>query len=71
MKTTINGHTVSYEENVHSGIYYLSHELDAQEQKVFFDQAYNHGHAVFEDHAGYKFNLIHHGGEYQLVKAIT
>jgi hypothetical protein len=69
-KVIINGHTVSYDELLHAGIYYLVHELDAEEQKVFFDQAYNHGHAIFEDHMGYKFNLVHHGSEYQLVKPV-
>ena len=67
-KTIINGHTVSYDDNLHAGIYYLSHQLDIQEQKVFFDEAYNRGYAIFEDHLGYKFKLVHHGGEYQLVK---
>ena len=33
-----------------------------REVKVFFDEAYNHGSAVFEDHAGTKFKLIHNGG---------
>ena len=67
-KTIINGHTVSHDDSVSHGIYYLIHELDAQEQKVFFDQAYNTGVAVFEDHMGYKYKLVHHGAEYQLVK---
>ena len=68
MKVMINGHTVEYDESLHAGIYYLSRQLDAQEQKVFFDEAYNRGYATFEDHMGYKFKLIHHAGEYQLVK---
>ena len=64
----INGHIVAHDESVSRGIYYLIHELDAQEQKVFFDQAFNQGAATFEDHMGYKYKLIHHGAEYQLVK---
>jgi len=64
----IDGHTVSYDESLHAGIYYLAHELDSKEQKVFFDQAYNRGSATFEDHNGFKFKLEHHGGEYELVK---
>ena len=65
MKTIINGHTVEHDESVRQGIYYLMRQLDAQEQKVFFDQAYNQGSALFEDHMGYKYKLIHHGAEYQ------
>ncbi len=67
-KVIINGHTVSYDDALHAGVYYLIHQLDQPEQKVFFDQAYNHGTAVFEDHMGYKFKLVHNGAEYQLVK---
>ena len=70
MKATIHGHTVSYDEkSVSSGARYLSLELDGQEAKVFFDQAYSHGSATFEDHMGYKYKLIHNGAEYSLVKA--
>jgi hypothetical protein len=68
-KTFVYGHIVSHDERANPGIYYLTRQLDAQEAKVFFDQAYNHGSALFEDHMGYKFKLIHHGAEYQLVKA--
>ena len=68
-KIIILGHTVSYDDNSRSGIYFLTHELDAQEQEVFFDQAYSHGFAVFEDHMDKKYKLVHHGSEYQLVKS--
>jgi hypothetical protein len=68
MKTIIHGHTVEYDEKTSAGLRYLSRELDDEEAKVFFDEAYNYGHAVFEDHFGYKFKIIHHGGEYQLAK---
>jgi len=44
------------------------YRINAEEQKVFFDQAYEHGSAIFEDHMGYKYKLIHNGSEYQLVK---
>ncbi|MCX6721012.1 MAG: hypothetical protein NT026_00140 [Candidatus Staskawiczbacteria bacterium] len=69
MKITIHGHIVEYDNDTAAGMRYLSRELDGVEAKVFFDQAYNHGSAVFEDHFGYKFKLVHHGGEYQLIKA--
>ena len=68
MKSLIHSHTVEYDEKTSAGLRYLSRELDDQEAKVFFDQAYNYGSAVFEDHMGYKYKLIHNGGEYKLVK---
>ena len=68
-KTTIHGHIVSYDPAIHEGIYYLSMRIGQDEAKVFFDEAYNRGSAVFEDHMGYKYKLIHNGGEYQLVRA--
>jgi hypothetical protein len=69
-KTVIFGHTVSYDDViVAGGIYFLARQINVQEAKIFFDEAYDHGSAVFQDHRGYKFKLVHHGGEYQLVKA--
>jgi len=68
MKTIIKNHTVEHDESTRAGVRYLIYELDAEEAKVFFDQAFNQGYAVFEDHSGYKFKLIHHGSEYQLEK---
>jgi len=67
-KTVIWGHTVSYEESVSHGMYFLSRQINAEEAKVFFDEAYNRGHAVFQDHAGYKFKLVHESGGYKLTK---
>ncbi len=67
-KTRVLNHIVSHDDSVNHGIYYLTRELDAQEIEVFFNEAYNRGSAVFEDHMGYKYKLIHHGSEYQLVK---
>lgn len=68
-KTIIKGHTVCHDASVSAGVRYLIYEIDAQEARAFFNEAYNHGFAVFEDHAGYKYKLIHHGSEYQLVKS--
>ena len=67
-KITLHGHIVSYdEETTMSAIRYLK-ELNAQEIKVFFDQAYNHGFAVFQDRYASHFKLVHQTGEYQLLK---
>ena len=68
MKTTIKGHIVSFDEEAHNGVRYLLYQIDWQEAKVFFNEAHRHNSAVFEDHFGTKFKLIHHGGEYQLEK---
>jgi hypothetical protein len=68
-KTTINGHIVSHDESVNAGIRYLLHLIEEKESRVFFDQAYSHGFAYFEDQMGYNYKLIHHGSEYQLIKA--
>ena len=65
---TILGHAVSYDSSIYDGIRYLS-RLDPNESRVFFDEAYNKGSAMFEDHLGTKFKLVHAGGAYQLVKA--
>lgn len=67
-KRIIFGRTVSYDKSVEKGVYYLSMELDDDQKKVFFDQAYSKGRAVFEDHSGIKFELIYSGSEYQLKK---
>ena len=63
----INGHIVSHDSSMGDAVRYLI-RIGAQESKAFFDEAYNHESAIFEDHLGYKFKLIHHGSEYQLVK---
>ena len=68
-KTIINGHTVAHDESVSEGIRYLMYRINAQESKVFFDEAFAHGSAIFEDHMGYKYKLIHNGAEYELTKA--
>jgi hypothetical protein len=68
VKTVIFGHTVSHDESVSQGIYFLARQLSIEEAKVFFDEAYNKGHAIFQDHLGFRFKLIHHNDEYQLVK---
>ena len=65
----VSGHIVCHDETVAEGLRYLMYKIDHEEAKVFFDEAFGHGYATFEDHMGYKYKLIHHGGEYQLVKA--
>ncbi len=69
MKITILGHTVSYEENAKSGIYYLAYQIDAPEKKVFFDQAYSKGSAAFEDQDGRNYKLVLSGPEYKLIRS--
>jgi hypothetical protein len=68
METTINGHIVSHDDATEVGVRYLI-RIGAAESKVFFDEAYNRGSVIFEDHMGYKFKLTHNGSEYDLTKA--
>ena len=68
-KTTINGHPVAYDAVAYEGIKYLMERISDLEAKVFFDQAYSHGFAMFEDHSSHKYKLSYHYGEYQLEKA--
>ncbi len=65
METTLHGHIVSYDPSAELGIQYLMYR-NGDEVKVFFDEAYNHGYAIFEDHAGTKFKLLHNGDKYEL-----
>ena len=67
-KTIIWGHTVVHDDSVTQGMYFLTRQINAQEAKVFFDEAYNYGSATFQDHMGYKYKLVHGGVEYKLVK---
>lgn len=69
MKTTIQGHVVSYEQNASRGIRYLTQMIDPKEAKVFFDQAYSRGSADFEDQMGVNYRLTLSGPEYQLIRA--
>ena len=64
---TINGHEVAYDPNFIDGMRYLV-RIGAEEAKVFFDEAYEHGNAKYEDHMGTKYNLVHNGGGYQITK---
>lgn len=67
-KTMIDGHIVSHDESLSEGMRYLMYQINPQERKVFFDEAYRRGSAEFKDHMGYNYKLIHGGGEYQLVR---
>ncbi|MFA6190166.1 MAG: hypothetical protein WC711_01475 [Candidatus Staskawiczbacteria bacterium] len=68
MKTRIKGHIVEHDATVSKGIRYLIYEINAEEAKVFFDHAFSHGSATFEDHMGIIYKLVHHGSEYKLIK---
>jgi len=66
-KVTINGHTVSYDDiKAREAVRYLI-RMGTEESKVFFEQAYHHKSAVFEDHQGCKFKLSHTEDGYDLV----
>jgi len=53
----IRGFKVRYEEGDQSGINYLFYDLDAEESRVFFDQAKQKKYAAFEDDKEGQFSL--------------
>jgi hypothetical protein len=67
-KVEIHGFTVAYEENSREGVAYLRDDLDANEARVFFDQAKMKGSAEFEDDDDRQFTLSYHENEYTLIK---
>jgi len=66
MKTFIKGHTVEYDDDAKGGVRYLTYLIDAEEAKVFFNQAFSRGSASFEDQMGYDYKLSLNGSEYRL-----
>jgi len=68
-ETHIDGHKVLYEENAWGGMDYLMMHLDAQESKVFFDQARSKGHIKFEDAVNKHYTLSHSNGVYTITRA--
>jgi len=53
----IRGFKVRYEEGDQNGINYLLYDLDAEESRVFFDQAKQKKYAAFEDDKEDQFSL--------------
>jgi len=64
----INGKRVAHEKDVEEGIKYLMFKISDLEAKVFFDQAYKFGFAMFQDRLRHKFKLSYHDGKYALEK---
>jgi len=62
----INGHRVAHKSGLGEGIKYLMYRLSDQEAKVFFDQAYKFGFAMFEDHQRRNYKLTYKSGSYRL-----
>lgn len=67
-KTFIHGFPVTYEENAEPGVRHLREDLDADEARVFFDQARLRGSAAFEDDGDRQFTLFHRAGAYILAR---
>lgn len=64
----IHGHKVKYEDNEQAGINYLLYDLDAQESKVFFNEAKRNKYAEFEDDKEGQFTLSYNAdGSYSLM----
>lgn len=58
----LNGYYLKYDDgetNAIYGINYLRYDLNAQESKVFMDEARNTGQAQFEDHYDRQFTMIY------------
>jgi len=70
-KIYIGGYYVKYddqERNISYGVYYLQYDLNAEELRVFLDQARSKGQAEFEDRAGRNFTLMYNNdGTYTLL----
>jgi len=53
----IRGFKVRYEEGDQGGINYLLYDLDAEESRVFFNEAKRNKYAAFEDDKEGQFSL--------------
>lgn len=65
-KLSIHGYSLNYDYADYDGVRYLYDQLSADESKVFFKQAYEHGEAQFEDRYKKNFSITYKGGEYTL-----
>jgi hypothetical protein len=64
----IHGFRVKHEENEQAGIKYLLYDLDAQESKVFFNEARRNRYAEFEDDREGQFTLSYNSdGSFTLI----
>lgn len=64
----INSHEISYDDvTAGDAVRYLIH-MGGVEAKVFFDEALSHGSAVFEDHFGHKYKLVHTPEGFNLIR---
>lgn len=63
----LHDHYLNYDEADYVGIEYLRDQLSEEEVKVFFDQAYEHGKAEFEDNQEHNFSIVYEDGDYKLV----
>lgn len=62
----LHDHYLNYNEADYVGIEYLRDQLTEDEVKVFFDQAYEHGKADFEDNQEHRFSIVYEGSDYTL-----
>ena len=68
-KVELYGHPVVHDDNDHDGYNYLAHKIQAEEAKVLFGYAKEHGTAEFETHLNKNYSLIHNSdGTYTIVK---
>lgn len=65
-ETYIHNYRVQYDDDAEAGVRHLDDDLDAEEARVFFDQARLRGKAAFEDDQERNFVLTYRGGQYFL-----
>ena len=65
----LHGHSVSHDDNDRHGYDYLAHKIDANEAKVLFSYAKEHGVAEFETHDNKNYSINHNSnGTFTIVK---
>ena len=70
-KSYVHTHHIYYDDEsdtLKSGIYYLKHDLEADEVNPMFQQAIINGYMDFEDKKGHNLRLKYSEGHYKLCK---
>jgi hypothetical protein len=68
-RVELHGHQVEHDEHDHHGYDYLAHKIDAEEAKVLFSYAKEHGTAQFETHDNKNYSVVHNSnGTFTIMK---
>ena len=69
MEIDLHGHSLMHDDNDHHGYEYLAHKIGADESKMFFQQAKEHGSAEFKTNLNKDYILTHNSnGTYTVAK---